>query len=87
MSDTTGADTTGTGLRGLAGGVVDDGADGLLVGIGARPVLVVPADAHGLRITDVSGRLLWSAHNLRPGARVELPARFARGVLRYRWLR
>ncbi len=87
VSDTTGADTTGTGLRGLAGGVVDDGADGLLVGIGARPVLVVPADAHGLRITDVSGRLLWSAHNLRPGARVELPARFARGVLRYRWLR
>lgn len=80
-------DTTSVGVRSAAGMTVADGQAGLLVGTGARYVLVVPPQARGLRVTDLTGRLVWRADDLHPGRRVELPAHVARGVLRYRWIR
>ncbi len=78
-------DTTIVGLRLASGTSVDHARTGLLAGIGVRHVLIVPAEARSLRITDGAGRLLWRADDLRPGSRVELPGRLGHGVLHYRW--
>lgn len=80
-------DTSSVGLHasGAAGVAHEEG--GLLVGMGARLHLLVPAQARGLRVTDLSGRTLWSVSGVRPGSRIEIPPAHARGVVRYRWIR
>jgi glucose/arabinose dehydrogenase len=79
-------DTTSVNLRSAVAARNGEIQTGLLVGIGARQALVVPAQARGLRITDLTGRSVWSADGLHPGRRIELPAHVVRGVLRYRWV-
>lgn len=79
-------DTTGTGLHALAGARDSRARAGLLAKLEGGHVLTVPHDARGIRVTDLSGRVVWAARNLEPGSRLELPAHLSRGVLRYRWI-
>lgn len=63
------------------------GREGLLAHVDGAASLIVPVDARGIRVFDLTGRQVWEARNLKSGATLALPGDLPRGVLRYQWMR
>lgn len=59
---------------------------GYIINLGAGSLVKIPEGMSGIELYDISGKLVWSARNLKAGETFHLPVGLHTGALKYRWL-